>query len=64
MKTMSDKNKGYRNKGGRKFRANLRKFGKHNGLTHPFITNEFGKFRANPANFAQILPILHVSDFV
>ena len=60
----SDKNRRYRNKGGRKFRANLRKFGKHNGLTPPCITNTFGKFPANLANFVQIRTILFLSAIV
>ena len=59
--TKSDENRRYRNKGGRKFRANLRKLGKHNRFTPSFITNKFGKFRANPVNFAQIRPILFLS---
>ena len=52
-------------KGGRKFRANLRNVCKNNGLTPPFITNKFWrcKFRANPANFAQIRPMLFRSAF-
>ena len=37
-------------------------WGKHNGFTSPFITNKFGKFLANPANFAQILPMLFLSE--
>ena len=57
----SDKNRRYRNKGGRKLRANLHKFGNNNGLTPPFTTNTFGEFRANPANFAQIRPNLFLS---
>ena len=57
----SGKNKGYRNKGGRKFCANLREFCKNNGLTPPFITSKFGQFRANPANFMQIRPMLFLS---
>ena len=56
-----DKNRRYRNKGGRKFCASLRKFCKHNGHTPPFITNKYGRFRANPANFAQMRSILFLS---
>ena len=63
LKEVSEENEGYRNKGGRKFRANLRKFGKRNGLRPLFLTNKLGKFRANPANFAQIRPILFLSAF-
>ena len=50
-------------KGGRKFRANLRKLGKHNGLTPPFITNEFGQCRANPVNFANLADVVSFHMF-
>ena len=50
----SDKNRRYRNKGSRKTRANLSRFGNNNGFTLFSITNTFGKFRAHPANLAQI----------
>ena len=33
-------------------------------LHPPFITSEFGRFRANPANFAQIRPIVFLSAFL
>ena len=59
----SDKNRRYRDKGGRKVRANLREFGKRNRFTSSFIITKFGKFRANPANFAQLRPILFLSAF-
>ena len=60
---LSDKNRRHRNKGGRKFRASLRKFGKSNGLASPFIANTFGIFCAKPVNFAHIWSILFLSVF-
>ena len=54
----SDRNRRYRNKGGRKFRANFAKINNGLRLTPPFISSRFwqlsrksGKFRANSAKF-------------
>ena len=63
----SDRNKRYRNKRGRKFRATLRKFCKNNlPNLRKNCKNNFAnlhKFRTNPANFAQSRQMLHVSAF-
>ena len=57
----SDESKGYRNQGGVNFAQVCAHLANTMDLQSPFITSKFGEFRAHPANFAQIRPMLFLS---